>query len=258
MSTEPVLLQPDWPLPATVRAWVSTRRGGHSSGPYAGLNLGVHVGDAPEAVARNRRELLAALRASSGKQDLQLQWLEQIHGTEVYVPYSTQAVPAPRADAIYCAQPNLVCGVLTADCLPVLFAAASGREIAVAHAGWRGLVAGVLERTAGHFSKAATVSAWLGPAIGPCHFEVGDDVRQAFVQAMWPEERAATQAAFVPTGQPGKWWADLYALARLRLARAGVEQVYGEPRCTCCAPQDWYSYRSEGQTGRFATLIMLN
>ncbi|HWK55352.1 MAG TPA: peptidoglycan editing factor PgeF, partial [Hyphomicrobiales bacterium] len=225
--------------------------------PYAGLNLALHVGDTADVVARNRGDLLAALHTQSRQDNLQLQWLEQVHGTEVYVPDTTQAVPAPRADALYCTRPNLVCGVLTADCLPVLFAAANGREIAVAHAGWRGLLAGVLERTAAHFSDPAAVGAWLGPAIGPCHFEVGGEVRQAFLDAMWPEESSATAAAFAPAAQPGKWWADLYALARLRLVRAGVTQVYGEPRCTCCETQYWYSYRSEGRTGRFASLIMM-
>ena len=161
-----------------------------------------------------------------------------------------------EADAIYTQQPGLACAVLTADCLPVLFCAGNGTEIAVAHAGWRGLLAGVLEATLAHF-RHPSVSAWLGPAIGPCHFQVGPEVRAAFIEAAHQDDRESTSPAFQSCAGD-RWMGDLYALARIRLGRAGITAIAGESQCTVCDPQRWYSYRRDGVTGRFATLIMIN
>jgi YfiH family protein len=250
------LLEPDWPLPAGVHAFVSTRLGGVSAPPYDSLNLGQFVDDQPDAVARNRTLLLSELERRTGLRDLRVQWIKQVHGTAVHEVQGGAVAVLPEADATYCKVPGVAAAVLTADCLPVLFASDDGQEVAVAHAGWRGLLDGVLEATAARLRDPAAASAWLGPAIGPCHFEVGEEVREAFLRAAAADETAATQAAFVPAASSGKWFADLYALARLRLARAGLRRVYGSVRCTVCEPRLWYSYRGEGRTGRFASLIV--
>jgi YfiH family protein len=277
------LLEPDWPLPAGVHAFVSTRLGGVSAPPYDGLNLGQYVDDAPAAVARNRALLLHAVEARTGLRDLRVQWIRQVHGTTVYeVPLAVNAVPLaphrapfplelPQADAIHCHVSGVAAAVLTADCLPVLFASDDGREVAAAHAGWRGLLNGVLEATTACLRDPNAASAWLGPAIGPCHFEVGAEVRDAFLRAATAPEAVATQAAFTSASDTGKWFADLYALARLRLGRAGLRRVYGAVRCTLCERRLWYSHRGsyhgsdrgdgargEGHTGRFASLIVLS
>ncbi|MDR0779382.1 MAG: peptidoglycan editing factor PgeF [Pseudomonadales bacterium] len=265
------LLEPDWPLPAGVRAFVSTRAGGVSAPPYASLNLGQYVDDLPQAVAHNRALLLREVERRTGWRALRVQWIRQVHGIAVHEVQGSEmqgsemqgkaGAPLPEADAIHCRVPGVAVAVLTADCLPVLFASDDGQEVAVAHAGWRGLLQGVLEATAARLRDPAATSAWLGPAIGPCHFEVGEEVRAAFLRAAAATETAATQAAFTPAPGSGKWYADLYALARLRLARAGLRRVYGKLRCTVCEAQLWYSYRgekgrSEGRTGRFASLIV--
>ncbi|MDR2213768.1 MAG: peptidoglycan editing factor PgeF [Pseudomonadales bacterium] len=255
--SELYLLEPDWPLPAGVQAFVSTRLGGVSAAPYASLNLGLHVDDDAQAVAQNRALLLTELEARTGQRHLQVQWIRQVHGTVVHEARAATAASVPEADAIHCRETGLVLAVMTADCLPVLFASDTGDEIAVAHAGWRGLLAGVLEASAARLREPSAALAWLGPAIGPCHFEVGDEVRAAFLNAATAAEAAATKAAFQNAPEPGKWFADLYALARLRLARAGLTRVYGAPRCTVCEARLWYSYRGEGRTGRFASLIVL-
>lgn len=238
----PGWLLPDWPAPANVRAFVTTRHGGVSSGPYASFNLGGHVGDSPVAVAQNR----AILRACLPGEPL---WLEQVHGTVV----ADASEPSPRqcADASVATQPGRVCAVMTADCLPVLFCDETGHVVAAAHAGWRGLVAGILEETLSRMNVAPqSVMAWLGPAIGPSAFEVGQDVFDAFA-ALHPGDAVA----FMPGVAPGKWQADLFALARWRLARAGVERVYGGGICTHSDPERFFSYRRDGVTGRFATLV---
>jgi YfiH family protein len=250
------LLEPDWPLPAGVHAFVSTRLGGLSAPPYDSLNLGQYVEDAPEAVAHNRALLLREVAARTGLRDLSAQWIRQVHGTAVYEVQAGAIRDVPEADATHCRVPGVAAVVLTADCLPVLFASDDGGEVAVAHAGWRGLLDGVLEATTARLRDPACASAWLGPAIGPCHFEVGEEVREAFLRAAAAHETAATQAAFTPASTSGKWFANLYALARLRLQRAGLSRVYGTVRCTVCEPRLWYSYRGEGRTGRFASLIV--
>ncbi len=239
------LIQPDWPAPAGVRAISSTRVGGLSDGPYAGLNLGSHVGDDRAVVAGNRQLLSAA--AAMPQPPF---WLEQVHGVQVFALPAASPEPI-TADAAYSDRPGQVCAVMTADCLPVLFCDARGQQVAAAHAGWRGLAAGVLENTLASFAAGAQIMAWLGPAIGPSAFEVGSEVVQQFTTS---DPRAA--AAFVQQSEH-KWLADLYQLARLRLQRAGVQAIYGGDHCTFSEPELFYSYRRDGQTGRMASCIWL-
>ena len=236
---------PEWPVPQSVRALSTTRTGGVSEGRWKSLNLGDHVEDDPAAVAENRRIL--AGKAALPSEPL---WLQQVHGCAVADAAAGQE--GCEADAAWSDSPGRVCAVMTADCLPVLFANRSGTRVAAAHAGWRGLAAGVLERTLGHFADApGEIVAWLGPAIGPGAFEVGDEVREAFVSI-----HADSQGAFTAT-QPGHWLADIYLLARTHLAAAGVSQVYGGEFCTYSDSTRFFSYRRDGVTGRMATLIWL-
>lgn len=251
-----LLYRPNWDLPAGVHAFVTTRAGGHSGGNWSSFNLAQHAGDAPAAVNSNRSLLLERLRAATGAPVPGVQWVSQVHGTRVFHAGGS-VLPAPEADAVYARDSALALAVLTADCLPVLFCSTDGREIAVAHAGWRGLLGGVLEAAVASFhAKPADVKAWLGPAIGPCHYEVGGELRAAFVAAAAPADRAATETAFAAGALPGKWLADLYALARIRLRACGVADVQGQPLCTVCHHERFYSYRRQAVTGRFATLIL--
>jgi len=272
----PDWIVPDWPAPARVRALVTSRAGGVSVPPYASMNPAAHVGDAPAAVAENRRILRQALPSEP-------LWLNQVHGTrvvEVALPPSQSprsemkgtvgelAEPpptdlfqrgeiTPEADASVTRQPGLVCAVLTADCLPVLFCDDAGQVVAAAHAGWRGLASGVLEATVRAMGVAPErMLAWLGPAIGPGGFEVGEEVRQAFVAgnplagiAFRPALPGALDEA------PRKWLADLSMLARIRLAGIGVERVYADASCTFTDARRFFSYRRDGRTGRMASLI---
>lgn len=236
-------LVPEWPAPARVRAVQTTRGGGVSTGPYASLNLGSHVGDDAGAVAYNRRLLESRLPARP-------RWLNQVHGTAVVD--AAIVADGATADAVLATCSATVCAVMTADCLPVLFCSDDGTAVAAAHAGWRGLAAGILEQTVSAMPVTGErLLAWLGPAIGPTAFEVGDEVRQEFL-AKAPE--AAT--AFVAQAS-GKWLADIYALARQRLAAAGVTRVYGGEWCTVNDGSRFFSYRRDGVTGRMATLIWL-
>lgn len=239
-----LLLIPDWPLPAGISAYVSTRAGGVSRGAYASLNLGSHVGDAPDAVAENRRRFAAAAGLAA-----QPNWLNQVHGCDVA---AAGGGPLASADAIWTDQSGRACAVLTADCLPVLFADFEGHCIAAAHAGWRGLAAGVLEATVAAMPvPARRLSAWLGPAIGPEAFQVGAEVREAFIG-----QCADDAAAFKADGD--RWRADLFALARARLARCGVTSVAGGGLCTVSDPQRFFSHRRDGLSGRFASLIVID
>ncbi len=247
--TPPPWITPDWPAPPSVRALSTTRHGGHSAVPYASFNFSDYVGDAPAAVARNR----AQLRAQAGLPAAP-HWLRQVHGTRVLELdnlTATTAVP-PEADAAVTSARGVVCAVQTADCLPVLLCDAAGRRVGAVHAGWRGLAHGVIEAALGRWeTPAGQMLAWLGPAIGATAFEVGDEVRDAFVSDA-PEASACFRAHTL-----GKWQADIYALARLRLQRAGVTQVYGGRGCTVTDAQGFFSYRRDKVTGRMATLIWL-
>ncbi|MEW6445507.1 MAG: peptidoglycan editing factor PgeF [Pseudomonadota bacterium] len=238
---------PDWPAPPGVRAVVTTRAGGVSRPPYDRLNLATHVGDDPAAVAANRRLLREALALPTDPL-----WLEQVHG--VSVCEADAPVERRCADAAYTDRAGAVLAVLTADCLPVLFASRDGREIGVAHAGWRGLEAGVLEATLDRFSASpAEIIVWLGPAIGPAAFEVGEEVRAAFLA-----HDARAREAFAPSVRERRWLADLYRLARQRLAARGVTTVHGGGLCTAADAARFYSYRRDGVTGRMATLIWVD
>jgi YfiH family protein len=239
---------PDWPAPANVRALITTRAGGVSVGPYASMNPADHVGDEPSAVASNRALLLRGLLPNEPH------WLNQVHGTEVFEANSHRETVPPRADACISRVPNQVCVVLTADCLPVFLCDADGTVVGVAHAGWRGLRAGVIERTVAAMKVPAEgLLAYLGPAIGPAAFEVGEEVRAAFMAA-----DPAAVAAFTPGTAAGKWMADLYLLARQRLANLGIAQVAGGGACTHSDPTRYFSYRRDGATGRLASLIWLD
>jgi YfiH family protein len=240
----PGLVLPDWPAPARVRAAQTTRSGGFSSGRYAGFNLGARCGDEPEAVERNRALLRRHL-------DLPAEpgWLNQIHGMAVVRLPQTQE---PAADASWTRGAGQVCTVLTADCLPVLFCDEEASVVAAAHAGWRGLAGGVLEQTVQALPvPSQRLMAWLGAAIGPTAFEVGAEVREVFVQQL-PEAAACFVA-----GRPGKYFADLYALARLRLRSVGIDRVYGGGACTYSDASQWYSFRRDAVCGRMASLIWL-
>ncbi|MFZ2267338.1 MAG: peptidoglycan editing factor PgeF [Azonexus sp.] len=237
------LLIPDWPAPANVRAVQTTRRGGISPAPWNAFNLGDHVGDEPARVAANRAELRLSLPAEP-------LWLQQVHG--IRVVDAGVAAHRPEADAACGRQPGAVCAVMTADCLPVLFCDRAGTVVAAAHAGWRGLQAGVLEATLAAMAvPAGEILVWLGPAIGPEAFEVGDEVRAAFVLA----DPAAAEA-FRAHGA-GKWLADIYLLARQRLQAAGIFSISGGGLCTVGDAVRFFSYRRDGVTGRMATLIWL-
>jgi YfiH family protein len=234
---------PDWPAPANVRAWV-TERGG-SGARYAALNLATHVGDAPASVSANRERLRAALELPS-----EPVWLEQVHGTRVLDLDTEQPVAA--ADGAVTGRAGVVCTVLTADCLPVLLCDRAGRRVGVAHAGWRGLLNGVLPAAVGALGRdPAELLAWLGPAIGPSAYEVGADVREPFVA------REPSAAARFVSNARGRWQADLYGLARDSLAGAGVRAVYGGGFCTFSDAQRFFSHRREAPCGRMATLIWL-
>lgn len=237
---------PDWPAPHGVHALCTTRAGGVSLGAWQGLNLGTHVGDRADHVAENRARLQAAL-------GVRPVFLAQVHGTEV-VPLDARTADGVVADACITTRADVACTIMVADCLPVLFADMAGGRVAGAHAGWRGLAGGVLERTVQAFESPARTMAWLGPCIGPSAFEVGDEVRAVFVAAS-----ADAAHRFRPTGAPGKWWADLPGLARDRLEAAGVSQIYGNdgsaPWCTVSNPLQFFSHRRDGISGRFAACI---
>ena len=238
------LITPDWPAPANVRALQTTRKGGVSDSPYASFNLGSHVGDNPLAVSRNRM-LLAPLLPSEPV------WLNQVHG--ITVADAGRAGCLPEADASVSTHPGAVCVVMTADCLPILLCDEQGSVVGAAHAGWRGLCDGVIEATVSAMNvPAPTLMAWLGPAIGSTVFEVGDEVRTAFV-AKQPQAAQAFVAA-----AEGKWMADIYQLARLRLQALGIHRIYGGDLCTYSDAERFYSYRRDGVTGRMATFIWIS
>ena len=241
-------LRPHWPAVSRVHASFTLRTGGVSRAPFEAFNLGAHVGDEPAAVAQNR--VLLRQQLSLPREPL---WLEQVHGTEVVDADRLGAARGPpRADGALTRQCGTVLAVLVADCLPVLFAARDGSAVAVAHAGWRGLAAGVLESTVAALAGSGALQAWLGPAISAEHFEVGEEVRAAFLA-----HDPAAAAAFAPNAR-GRWQCDLQALARARLEALGVESVHADASCCFAQRHRFYSYRRDGVTGRMAALIWLH
>ena len=242
------VLLPQWPAVPGVHARFTLRAGGASGAPYESFNLAAHVGDDPAAVAENRRRL--RLEQSLPGEPL---WLEQMHGTQVVeADRARDALPpgtARRGDAAVSRRHGVVLAVLVADCLPVLLAARDGSAVAVAHAGWRGLAGGVLEAAVSALAAHAPLQAWMGPAISAAHFEVGPEVRAAFVA-----RDAAAAAAFAPNDR-GRWQCDLGSLARARLSAAGVESIHADGSCCYREPARFFSYRRDGATGRMAALI---
>jgi len=239
----PDWIVPDWPAPANVKALITTRAGGVSKGPFASLNLGLRAGDDPQAVAANRDRLHSLLPQ-------QPRWLRQVHGASAVEADALEG--RPEADAGIARRPGTVCAVLVADCIPVLLADRAGTTVAIAHAGWRGLAAGVIENTACRMAvDPRGLIAYLGPGIGPGAFEVGADVRDAFLA-----RDADAAAAFTPHAA-GKWLADLFLLARQCLRRARVHEIHGGELCTYSDARRFFSYRRERTTGRMAAVIWL-
>jgi YfiH family protein len=237
------IIQPDWPAPAAVRALATNRSGGSSLGSFSSLNLGDHVGDDPQRVADNRQHLIEALGLPGSPH-----WLRQVHGSRVLTLPSATDQPA---DGAVTREPQVVCAVLTADCLPVLLARRDGAGVGVAHAGWRGLAAGVLENAVEAVGgPPREILAWLGPAISAAAYQVGDEVRAALLA-----HNNAAAAALTPDG-PGHWRADLVLAARLALEASGVTRIYGGEHCTFSDPQ-FFSHRREDPCGRMAALIWL-
>jgi len=245
MTADPSWIEASWPARPGVIAGTTTRIGGVSTGSFESLNLATHVGDDADAVAVNRQRFVTQL-------DLPVmpRWLNQVHGTDVLVDPGEEAESNPDADAIVSRQAGVVCAVLSADCLPVLFVSEDGVEIAAAHAGWRGLSAGILEATVAKFEAAPEmIFAWLGPAISQPSFEVGDEVRTAFL------EHSAAAAHCFQGNARGRWQADLYALARLRLVELGLSEISGGGHCTYQDDASFFSYRRDGQCGRMASFV---
>jgi YfiH family protein len=256
------VIMPDWPVPPGVRSAFTLRTGGVSVAPYDSLNLGAGIGDSPEAVAENRRRVREKLGLPS-----EPVWLQQVHGVEVVDLGATVApnvgshgaeahgaatpgMDPPIGDASVARDTGQVCAIRVADCMPVLFAARDGSAVAAAHAGWRGLAGGVLEATVRRLGlPASQLIAWMGPAIGPAHFEVGDEVRAAFTAT----DRDAARAFAANTR--GRWQCDLYALARRRLTAIGISGIYGGGWCTFAESERFFSYRRSSQCGRMAALI---
>ncbi|MFN1583291.1 peptidoglycan editing factor PgeF [Vibrio rotiferianus] len=235
---------PNWPAPKNVKAFASTRVGGFSSAPYQGLNLGAHVGDDPSIVEKNRAWL--AQQANMPSAPI---WLNQTHST-VVAQVSAPTTQVLDADGVFTSASNVVCSAMTADCLPVLLTNTQGTQVAAVHAGWRGLANGIVENALELFS--GEVMAWLGPAIGPQAFEVGEDVLQAFV-----DFDSQAHQAFTPRDVEGKWLADMSKLATQRLNKLGITQVFDSGLCTFQDKEDFYSYRRDGVTGRQATFIWI-
>ena len=250
MSSDLQLITPDWPAPGNVRAFGSTRQGGVSATPWDELNLGDHVDDRPLHVAANRQRL-------AGYLDLPAQnfaWLNQVHGTVVVKLTAQNLSQLPPADASFTREPGVVCTILTADCLPVILCDRAGTVVGAAHAGWRSLCGGVLENLITQMAEPAEkLMAWLGPAIGPGQFEVGSEVRQAFVS----HSSQASNAFTTQGARSGHFMADIYQLAKQRLQQAGVNSIKGGGFCTVSDSKRFYSYRRDGKTGRMATLIVL-
>lgn len=239
------LLLPGWPAPANVRAAMTTRVGGVSRPPFDSFNVARHTEDDPDAVAANRRRLVARLGLTR-----EPVWLHQVHGNDIV--RADQVSDAPAADASWTDVPGVACAVLVADCLPVLLTDRAGARVGAAHGGWRGLASGILETTvAAMGGRPEELMAWLGAAIGPDAFEVGPEVKKAFVDR-WPE----TETAF-RTGNDDRHFCDIYAIARIQLRELGITSVHGGDHCTVSEPGAFYSFRRDGLTGRMAALVWL-
>ncbi|PCJ17790.1 MAG: hypothetical protein COA96_17465 [SAR86 cluster bacterium] len=253
MGQDSISIYPDWNVSSKIVASTSTRGGGISTSPYDSLNFAEHVGDNDLNVKKNIELYTAQFNSA-----LRWQWLNQIHGVET--KEVTQVSKPINADGLLTREAGLVCCVLTADCLPVFFAAQDGSEIAIAHAGWRGLAAGILKNTLDKFSvPVEEVSVWLGPAIGFCHFEVGTEVKELFVsQADSMAEKMEIQQCFSAVKNSQKHMADLAAIAKLKLANLGLHQVSGGSHCTYCNSRDFYSFRRDGTTGRMLNIIYID
>lgn len=251
MSSDLPLIMPQWPAPANVQAFSTTRQGGVSAPPWGQLNLGDHVDDHPEHVAANRQCLARRLSVPAAR----FAWLNQVHGTRVIEVTHQNLNQLPAADASYTREPGVVCAILTADCLPVLICNHHGTVVGAAHAGWRSLCAGVLENLIAEMAEPVhNLMAWFGPAIGPDHFEVGPEVRQAFI-----DHSIAATSAFTRHGaRAGHYMADIYQLATQRLQQAGLTDIHGGGLSTAGDSQRFYSYRRDGQTGRLVTLILMH
>lgn len=240
MSSNTDFIIPDWPAPANVKAIQTTRNGGFSVAPYHGLNLGMHVKDDALAVAKNRQLLSQYLPSEPV-------WLNQVHGIQVID--ASNSLCAQDADASFSKHKNVVCVTMTADCLPVLICNKQGTAVASIHAGWRSLCDGVIEATIESLGlQSEDLMAWLGPAIGPKAFEVGSEVRSAFMAQDEEAEQAFSLSA-------DKWLGDLYLIARQRLNKRGITQIYGGGECTYSNPTQFFSFRRDGLTGRMATMI---
>ena len=246
LNTKGQCLTPDWPAPKNVRSLITTRLGGVSMGAFKSLNLGVHVGDDPESVLENRRRLSKSLPSKPF-------WLNQVHGVEIIqLTHQTDLQGAPNADGSYTQKADHVCCVMTADCLPVLLCNKQGTQVAAVHAGWRGLLDGVLEIAIDTFDANDTLMAYLGPAIGPEAFEVGPEVREGFCRT-----NQSSDSAFKSVEGTDKWLADIYLLAKIRMRKKGLMDIYGGSECTFQDEERYFSYRRDGQTGRMASCIWL-
>lgn len=235
-------IKPRWPAPSSVKAIQTTRQGGVSRPPYHALNLATHVNDLPKDVAQNRQMLSEYLPTEPV-------WLNQIHSTQVVDAATCQCIE--DADASFTTQQHVVCVTMTADCLPILLCDQGGTTVAAVHAGWRGLCDGVIEKTIEAMPVVPSqLLAWLGPAIGPSAFEVGNNVRQQFIEK---DQQAAN--AFLPKGD--KWLGNLYLIAEQRLMRSGIQHIYGDVQCTFTNADRFFSYRRDHNTGRMATMIWL-
>lgn len=239
----------DWDVSPNIVAFSTTRQGGLSKPPYGSFNLATHVGDDPSLVASNR-----ALLQEQLSRQLTWQWLEQVHGTDVAVVH--ESGPVITADALLTTQANLICCIQTADCLPLFVAAIDGTEVAAIHAGWQGLASGVIEETIARMSTPASeLAVCLGPAIGPCHYEVGTDVRDRFLTDS--ALSVTIESCFLPNKNRGKYMADLYAIAKLKLAELGIDKISGGDHCTYCDNEKFFSYRRDGITGRMLHAIYI-
>ena len=248
-----MILTPDWPVPNNIAAFVSTRQGGVSIEPYDGLNLAMHVGDTEHDVQQNR-QILSERLYDLHAQKPEFQWLHQVHGFHCAV--IEQAVDVIEADAVYTRTPGLVCAVLTADCLPVLIASKNGREIAAVHAGWRGLINGVIESALKHFqAPASELLAFIGPAISHQHFQIGDEVAQPFAYFLGCSGLSSrlNQLLKPDLEHAGRYYFDLPGCCRYYLQSMGVSDVYGTDICSFADDKRCYSYRRQGDCGRMAT-----